>query len=111
MKSKHDTRRTITDIKSTASTDFSRVISETIGMTMHRMCQDHHILALCDNIGDRLEWTMEYFCNLKRRKTSYLDYNNMKVVVLFDDGNLVKCKFNVRLIDDGKLVEIEFKEE
>lgn len=108
MKSKFDTCKSSINQKTTFVDDFSDTISEKIGVIMHRFCQDNHILALCDNIGDRLEYTMEYFCKRERRQTSYLGYNDKISYILYDDGNLAKVKFIVRKLENGDF-EVKFE--
>jgi len=108
MKSKFDTCKSSINQKTTFVDDFSDTISEKIGVMMHRFCQDNHILALCDNIGDRLEYTMEYFCKRERRQPSYLGYNDKISYILYDDGNLAKVKFIVRKLENGDF-EVKFE--
>lgn len=86
--------------------NFEDVIAEKIMLNMHRYFQKCGILAIAEDFGKPLKYTLQYFAENKSSK--YITYDGLEVVVLTSDGVLLKIRINIKTLSDG--VEISYSE-
>ncbi len=86
--------------------NFDDVIAEKIMLNMHRYFQKCGILAIAEDFGKPLKYTLQYF--MEHRSSCYMTYNELELVVLTTDGILLKIRINIKSLSDG--VEISYTE-
>lgn len=88
------------------SNNFDDVIAEKIMLTMHRYFQKYGILAIAEDFGKPLKYTLQYF--MDHRSSNYSTYDGLEIVVLTNDGVLLKIRINIKQLPDG--VEVSYSE-